>query len=55
MRQRALAGIRETAFDQHTALNKVRETRSGETRMLDKEAPGAGRWIGRSLISAWKE
>ena len=49
----SLAGIREIAFDQHTALNKVRETRSGETRTLDKEAPGAGGWIGWSLYSGW--
>ncbi len=49
----SLAGIREIAFDQHTALNKVRETRSGETRTLDKEAPGAGGWIGWSLFSGW--
>jgi hypothetical protein len=50
----SLAGIREIAFDQHTALNKVRETRRGETRMLDKHAPGANGWMGWSLFSGWK-
>jgi hypothetical protein len=50
----SLAGIREIAFNQHTALNKVRETRGGETRTLDKHAPGAGGWIGWSLFSGWK-
>jgi hypothetical protein len=43
-----------TAFDQHTALNKVRETRRGEARLLDKHAPGANGWIGWSLFSGWK-
>jgi hypothetical protein len=51
----SLAGIREIAFDQHTALNKVRETRAGEARTLDKHAPEAGGWIGWSLFSGWKE
>ena len=51
----SLAGIREIAFDQHPALNKIREQRGGETRTLDKNQPGAGGWIGWSLFSGWKK
>ncbi len=50
-----VAGMRELAFDQHTALNKVRETRSGETRVLDKHQPGAEGWISWSLFSGWQQ
>ena len=50
----SLTGAREIAFDQHTALNKVRETRAGETRTLDKHQPGAGGWIAWSLFSGWR-
>jgi hypothetical protein len=47
-----VAGLREIAFDQHTALNKVRESRGGETRILDKKNEGG--WIGWSLFSGWR-
>jgi hypothetical protein len=50
-----LAGIREIAFDQHTALNKVIEKRGSETRTFDKNAPKAGGWIGWSLYSGWSK
>ncbi len=51
----SLAGVREIAFNQHTALNKVREQRRGETRVLDKNQPGAGGWFVWSLFSGWKK
>ncbi len=51
----SLAGIREIAFNQHTARNKVRETRSGETRTFDKNTVKEHGWIGWSLFSAWKK
>lgn len=35
----SVAAIREIAFDSHTALNKVREKRGEETRVLDKNQP----------------
>ena len=50
-----LAGIREIAFNSHTALNKVRETRAGETRIFDKHTVKEHGWIGWSLFSAWKK
>ncbi len=50
----SVAGLREIAFDQHTALYKVREKRGTETRVLDKNQPGAGGWIGWSLFSGWR-
>ena len=50
-----LAGIREIAFNQHTALNKVRETRAGEVRIFDKNTVKEHGWIGWSLFSAWKK
>jgi Pectate lyase superfamily protein len=50
----SLAGIREIAFNQHTFLNKVRETRSGETRIFDKNTVQEHGWIGWSLYSGWK-
>ena len=51
----SLAGIREIAFNQHTFLNKVRETRAGETRIFDKHTVKEHGWIGWSLFSAWKK
>jgi hypothetical protein len=51
----SLAGIREIAFNSHTALNKVRETRAGETRIFDKHTVKEHGWIGWSLFSAWKK
>lgn len=50
-----LAGIREIAFDQHTFLNKVRETRAGETRLYHKKTVQEHGWIGWSLFSAWRK
>ncbi len=50
-----LAGIREIAFDQHTFLNKVRETRSGEVRLWHKNRRPEHGWIGWSLFSAWRK
>jgi hypothetical protein len=43
----SVAGLREIAFDSHTACNKVRETYQGETKTLDKQAEGG--WIGWTL------
>lgn len=51
----SLAGIREIAFNQHTFLNKVRETRAGETRVYHKNTVQEHGWIGWSLFSAWRE
>ena len=51
----SLAGIREIAFNQHTFLNKVRETRAGETRIFDKHTVKEHGWIGWSLFSAWRK
>jgi hypothetical protein len=51
----SLAGIREIAFDQHTFLNKVKETRQGETRIYNKHTTQEHGWIGWSLFSAWKK
>ncbi|MCW1912917.1 glycoside hydrolase family 55 protein [Luteolibacter sp. GHJ8] len=48
----SVAGMREIAFDQHTALNKVRERRGNETRLLDKHAEGG--WIAWPLFSGFK-
>lgn len=45
----SVAGLREIAFDSHTYLNKVREKRGGETRILDKTNEGG--WIGWPLFS----
>jgi hypothetical protein len=50
-----LAGIREIAFNQHTFLNKVRETRGGETRLYHKNTVQEHGWIGWSLFSAWQK
>jgi Pectate lyase superfamily protein len=50
----SVAAVREIAFDQHTALNKVRETRGTETKIYDKHQPGCGGWFGWSLFSARK-
>lgn len=50
-----LAGIREIAFNQHTFLNKVRETRAGETRIYHKNTVQEHGWIGWSLFSAWRK
>ncbi len=47
----SVAGLREIAFDSHTALNKVREKRGTQTRLLDKNQEGAGGWIAWSLFS----
>jgi hypothetical protein len=43
----SVAGLREIAFDSHTAYNKVQETAAGEVRTLDKQNEGG--WIGWSL------
>ncbi len=51
----SLAGIREIAFDQHTFLNKVQETRGEETRMYHKKTTQEHGWIGWALFSAWKK
>lgn len=51
----SLAGIREIAFNSHTALNKVRETRAGDTRIFDKHTVKEHGWIGWSLFSGWKK
>ena len=53
--QFSLAGIRELAFNQHTFLNKVRETRGSETRLYHKNTVQEHGWIGWSLFSAWKK
>ncbi len=47
----SVAALREIAFDSHTALNKVRERRADQVRILDKHAPNAGGWIGWTLFS----
>lgn len=49
----SLAGIREIAFNQHTFLNKVRETRGEETRIWHKNTVQEHGWISWSLFSAW--
>ena len=51
----SVAALREIAFDQHTALNKVREKRGAETHLLDKNQEGAGGWIGWSLFSGFRK
>ncbi len=51
----SIAGLREIAFSQVTALNKVREKRGDETRVLDKNQQGAGGWIGWALFSGCKK
>lgn len=51
----SVAAVREIAFSQVTALNKVREKRGDETRLLDKNQEGAGGWIGWSLFSGWRK
>jgi hypothetical protein len=43
----SVTGLREIAFDSHPATNKVRESQSGVTRILDKTREGG--WIGWSL------
>lgn len=43
----SVAGLREIAFDSHTAYVKVKETQQGKTRILDKQTEGG--WIGWSL------
>ncbi|WP_081885981.1 glycosyl hydrolase family 28-related protein [Haloferula sp. BvORR071] len=48
----SVAGLREIAFDQHTALNKVRERRGDQTRTLDKHTEGG--WIAWPLFSGFK-
>jgi hypothetical protein len=50
-----LAGIREIAFDQPTFLNKVRETRAGETCLYHKNTVPEHGSIGWSLFSAWQK
>jgi len=44
----SIAGLREIAFDSHTAYNKVQESVGNETRLLDKQKEGG--WIGWSLF-----
>lgn len=48
----SVAGLREIAFESHTALNKVREKRGAESRILDKRKEGG--WIGWPLYSGFK-
>lgn len=43
----SVAGLREIAFDSHTATIKVRERQGGEEKALDKKTEGG--WIGWSL------
>lgn len=45
----SVAGLREIAFDQHTVLNKVRESHGRETKLLTKKDEGQGGWIGWAL------
>jgi hypothetical protein len=44
----SVAGLREIAFDSHTAYNKVRESFNGQVKTLDKEAEEG--WIGWALF-----
>ena len=48
----SVAGLREIAFDSHTATHKVREARKGEVRILDKSNEGG--WIGWPLFSGFR-
>ncbi len=49
----SVAALREIAFNSHTVLNKVRESRSSETRILDRETEGG--WIGWTLYRGSRE
>lgn len=48
-----VAGLREIAFDSHTATNKVREVRGTDLRVLDKSNEGG--WIGWTLYSGYPQ
>jgi hypothetical protein len=48
----SIAGLREIAFDSHTAYNKVREKVGSNTKVLDKQKEGG--WIGWSLYRSKK-
>jgi hypothetical protein len=48
-----IAGLREIAFESNTALNKVREKRGEDTRIIDREKESG--WIGWALFSGFKK
>jgi hypothetical protein len=45
------AGVREIAFDSHTALIKARVRRGSDEKILDKHAPNAGGWASWTLLN----
>lgn len=49
----SVTGLREIAFDSHTATNKVREKRGAESRLLSRHREGG--WIGWTLYSGFRE
>lgn len=49
----SVTGLREIAFESHTATNKVREIRSKENRLLTKQTEGG--WIGWTLFSGFRD
>ncbi|MDX1963158.1 MAG: glycoside hydrolase family 55 protein [Pirellulales bacterium] len=49
----SVAGLREIAFDSHTATVKVRERRGAVEKILDKQTEGG--WIGWTLFSGMVE